>query len=256
MKRISSPVYILIALLLFPGCSGKRSSPKESDIKQDKLVLPDTGYTGIKKFYSNENLIKEATYKNGIRHGEMKSYYQGGQLYQSFWYENGLREDSARWYYLEGQVFRSTPFSHDTIHGTQKQYYKNGRLKAKINYIKGLRTPGLEEYTKDGKLVRGYPEINYNIIDNYSTTGKIKINLELSAKTNKVRFYRGEFTDGVFDTLNCIKINPVGGVTYLVLKKTGTPQAEYVGIIAAILTEFGNNYLTYKKINLPYNDLK
>lgn len=256
MKRISIPVSILILLLLLPGCSGKRSSPKESGNKQDTLALPDTGFTGIKKFYSKEYLIKEITYKNGVRHGEMKSFYQGGQLYQKFWYENGLREDSAKWYYLEGKVFRSTPFRHDTIHGTQIQYYRNGRPKAKINYIKGLRTPGLEEYTKDGKLIRNYPEISYTITDNYNTTGKIKINLDLSAKTAKVRFYRGEFTNGVFDTLKCVKINPSGGQTYLVLKKTGTPQADNVGIIAAILTEFGNNYLTYKRINLPYNDLK
>jgi len=28
-----------------------------------------------------------------------------------------------------------------------------------------------------------------------------------------------------------------------------------VGVVAEILTNFGNNYLVYKKIELPYHDL-
>jgi hypothetical protein len=40
------------------------------------------------------------------------------------------------------------------------------------------------------------------------------------------------------------------------LKKSGTPQTDYIGITGAILTDFGNRYLSYKKIDLPYKDLK
>jgi len=186
----------------------------------------------------------------------MKTYYQGGQLYQTYWYENGLREDSARWYYLEGQLFRSTPMMHDTVDGTQIQYYRNGRKKAEINYIKGFRTPLLKEYTRDGKLISIYPEIAYSINDNYKSTGKVRINLEITDKTRKVKFYRGEFTNGVFDTTKVKRIKPVNGKTFLDLKKSGTPQADSISIIAAIVTDFGNNYLNYKKIGLPYKDLK
>jgi hypothetical protein len=54
----------------------------------------------------------------------------------------------------------------------------------------------------------------------------------------------------------CKLIPAVNGKTWLDLKKSGTPQPAYVGVIAAILTDYGNNYLTYEKIPLPYNDLK
>ena len=144
MRKVNYSVLLLFLFIIVAGCAGKGSAKKESMAVTDTLTVPDTGYTGIKKYYSGNLLLKEVTFKNGVRQWETKTYYQGGQLYQTFWYENGLREDSARWYYLEGQLFRSTPMKHDTVDGTQNQYYRNGRLKAKINYIKGLRSPILE----------------------------------------------------------------------------------------------------------------
>jgi hypothetical protein len=256
MRNINYFTGIILVLVLAAGCAGKGSKKNESAAGSDTLAVPDTGYTGITKYYSGTLLIKEVTFENGVRQGETKTYYQGGQLYQTYWYVNGLREDSARWYYPEGQLFRSTPMKHDTIDGIQKQYYRNGRVKAKISYIKGLRSPILQEYTQDGRLVKGHPEIVFSIDDNYNTTGRVRINLELSDKSKKVKFYRGEFTGGAFDSLKCEKIKSVGGKTYIDLKKSGSPQADNLGIIASFLTNFGNNYLAYKKIELPYKDLK
>jgi hypothetical protein len=185
----------------------------------------------------------------------MKSFYQDGRLRQSFWYDNGLREDSARWYYETGQVFRSTPYKHDTVDGIQLQYYKNRKLKAKLGYKKGLRTPFLEEYGPDGKLIGDYPSLVVNIQDDYSTKGSYKVKLSLSDKSQKVRFYTGNLSMGVFDTVMCMKINTIDGIGYLNLKKTKSTNPGYIGVIAEILTNFGNNNLVYKKIDLPYKDL-
>lgn len=257
MRKINCSIAILMVLLLAAGCAGKGSSKKGSgELSADTVSVPDTGFTGIKKYSSNGVLIKEVTFKNGIQEGEMKSYYPGGELNQTLWYENGLREDSARKFYLEGQVFRTTPYKHDTINGTQIQYYRNGRVKAKLHFIKGLRTPLLEEYTRDGRLMKNYPGIVYTLDDNYKTTGKVRINLELTDKSRKVNFYLGEFTNGVFDTAKYKIIPALNGKVYLDLRKSGSPQPEYAGIIGAILTDFGNRYLTYKRIDLPYKDLK
>lgn len=243
-------------MLVLPGCGGKGNIKNTSQPEADTVSVPDTGYTGIMKYYSGQYVVKEVTFRNGIRQGEMKSFYQGGQLYQSFWYENGLREDSARWYYLEGQVFRATPYKHDTIDGIQVQYYRTGRVKAKIGYTKGLRTPYIEEFTPEGGKVTGYPEIVYNISDNYKSAGKVKIDLGLSNKSDRVKFYRGEFENGVFDTTKCISLRSSGGKASIELKKTGTPQQPGIGVIAEIRTSFGNKFLEYKKIELPYPDLK
>lgn len=257
IKVFSGSLIVIISLLFISGCNGKRTGKKDSQTAKDTITVPDTGYTGITQYMSGQVLVKEVTFKNGVREGLMKSFYQDGtgRVRQTFWYKNGLREDSAKWYYLEGQVFRSTPYNHDTIDGTQKQYYRNGRLKAKIGYIKGLRTPYLQEFTSDGKLVGGYPGLVVSTRDDYQSKGVYRITLELSDKSTKVRYYRGDLSKGVFDTAHCQKIQTIKGIGNLDLKKTGSPQTGYVGIIAEILTNFGNNYLVYKKIELPFNDL-
>jgi hypothetical protein len=255
MKINYRTVIIILIAAVFAGCSGKTSSKKGAS-GAGSLNVPDTGYTGIQKYFSNDRIVKEVTFRNGVRQGEMKSFYKGGQVYQSFWYENGLREDVGKWYYVDGPVFRTTPYVHDTIHGTQIQYYRNGKVKAKLNYVKGLRTPVVEEYLQDGKLINEYPDITYKIVDNYSSNGKIRIDLELTNKAEKVRFYRGEIVGGVVDTSKYDMIRTDLGKGFLDLKKSDTTQKDYVGVIAEIITGFGNKYFTYKRIDLPYKDLK
>jgi len=256
MTKVTNPVLFLLLLLIMAGCGGRGSSKKAQDAAIDTTSVPDTGFTGIKQYFSHKVLVKESTFKNGILQGETKTYYRGGQLNQTFWYENGMREDSARKYYLEGQIFRSTPYRHDTIHGTQFKYHRSGKDRARLNFYKGLRKPELEEYDHNGKLLKNYPEIVFSIDDNYSSSGKVRINLGISDEKRRVKFYRGEFANGVFDTTVCKLIPALNDLTFLDLRKSGTPQPENVDVIAAVVTDFGNNYLTYKKIPLPYSDLK
>jgi len=254
MKTFSNISVVVIIILVIAACAGRGSGEKTTG--NDTITVPDTGYTGIKQYMSGNNIIKEITFKNGVREGLMKTFYAGGQVYQTFWYENGMREDSGRYFYTEGQLFRTTPYKHDTIDGIQKQYYRSGKVKAKIGYSKGLRTPYLEEFTSDGRLVKGYPEITEVINDEYKSKGRYRISLALSDKSTKVKFFQGEFTDNRFDTASVKELNTVDGIARIDLRKTGTPVKNYVGVIGVILTPFGNRHLAYKRIDLPYNDLK
>jgi len=256
MKLIPGAALLLTVLLLNPGCAGRGSSIKDSQVSSDTVSVPDTGYTGIKQYFSGNTLVKEVTFRNGIRHGEMKSFYTTRQVRQLFWYENGLREDSAKWYYIEGPVFRATPYIRDTIHGIQQQYFKNGKLKARLGFEKGLRTFFFEEYSSDGKLISGYPDIVVNVKDEYRTNGICRISLELSDKATKVKYYRGDFSGGVYDTARCEPIKTLNGIGNFNLRKTSSATKASVEVLAEILTSYGNNYLLVKKIDLPYKDLK
>ena len=255
MKIFLGCLLVVFTLIFFPGCNGRGGANKDALISNDTTSVPDTGYTGIKQYMNGQVMVKEVTFKNGVREGLMKSFYQNGRLRMTFWYENGFREDSSKWYYEDGNLFRSTPYKRDTIDGTQIQYYKNGRIKAKIGFKKGLRTPYLEEFTPTGKLVGGYPELVVNIRDDYKTKGVFRVSLELSDKSDKVRYYRGDLANGVFDTARCVMIKSVNGIGIIDLKKTSSPKPDKIGVVAEILTIFGNNNLVYRNIDLPYNDL-
>lgn len=256
MNTFYSSILFMLTITLLPGCNGKKAPKKEAAEVIDSVAVADTGYTGIKQYMGGKYLIKEVTFKNGVREGLMKSFYMTGEVRHTFWYKNGLREDSSIWFYQEGQKFRVTPFKKDTIDGIQKQYYRNGKLKAKLGYSRGLRSIFFQEFTPEGKLVGGYPSLVVNVTDNYKTQGIYKVKLELSDKSQNVRYWRGDFADGLFDTAHCEKLKTIKGIAALNLKKTTAKTSSYVGIIAEILTNFGNNYLVYKKIDLPYKDLK
>jgi antitoxin component YwqK of YwqJK toxin-antitoxin module len=250
--------FLLIIMLLVAGtgCQNKGPRKAETQKQSDTLTVPDTGYTGIKRYFSKNYLVKEVTFKNGVRQGLMKTYYQSGKLYQTFWYENGTREDTARWYFEDGKVFRETLYRKDSMDGVQTQFYKSGKVRARLNYVKGMRKPFLEEFSMDGNRISGYPEMVININDDYSRNGTYKISLELNKKDVKVTFYRGEYVDGLFMPKKYIKLNTNEYKGILTLRKGGASEKNYVGIIAEISTGLGNKYLTYKKIDLPYNDLK
>ena len=124
-----------------------------------------------------------------------------------------------------------------------------------IGYKKGFRTFEFEEFDMEGRRVSGYPELVVNIKDDYNSKGIYTISLALSDKSTKVKYFRGDFGNGLFDTTRCEKIKTINGIGILDLKKTGTAQAGSVDVLAAIITFYGNNYLVHKKIELPYKDL-
>ncbi|NLA47915.1 MAG: hypothetical protein GX876_00470 [Bacteroidales bacterium] len=254
MKTQAISAALAIIILVMAGCRGGGSG-KEVSAANDTISVPDTGYTGIKQYTSGNRIIREVSFKNGVRHGLTKTFYPGGQVYQTFWYDNGLRQDSGRYYYVEGQLFRTTPYRNDTMNGIQKQYYRTGQLKARIGYDMGMRTPFLEEYNHRGLLIREYPEIVAAISDEYRTRGLYRITLELSDRDNRVKFNIGEFTDGRFDTAYIKPVNTTDGRAVINLKKSGQAGKDYLGIIAEITTPFGNRNLVFKRIELPYNDL-
>jgi hypothetical protein len=256
MKKRYDLIFLILVLFANAGCGGKGGAKKDAESGSEISSVTDTGFTGIKKYRSGQLVVKEVTFKNGVRDGLTKTYYPGGQLYQTFWYKNNLREDSACWYFLEGQVFRTTPYKHDTLDGIQKQYYRTGEIRARIGYKKGLRTTYFQEFDRNGKLMGGYPDIVATPVDEYKTKGSYKIGLELSDRSPKVKFYRGELADGRFDTTKCKTLSTNDGKALLELKKSGSDQTRYVNIIAEIITPFGNKYLAIKNIELPYKDLK
>lgn len=239
-------------MIIASGCTGNKVNKQETETVADTLNEPDSIVRGT----SGNYVVNEISYKNGRKNGLTKTFYPSGRVRTTRWYENDLLQDSSIWYYEEGQIFRVTPYYNDTIDGVQKQYYRTGELKAKLGYSRGLRTAYFEEFTKDGKLVNSYPQIVAETKDTYKTNGRFTIQLSLTDKKTNVKFFRGDFIKGRYDTAKIEKISMQNNTGILTLKKTGSAKPQYVGVIAEIMTNFGNRFIVTKKIDLPYNDLK
>jgi len=238
------------------SCTGKTSGGGGAEKHKDKHIA-DTGYTGTKNYYKSKYKVKDSEFKNGIREGMTRTYYKGGVIEQEIMYSNNVKNGESRWYYPDGKLFRKTPYENDTINGAQIQYYKDGRIKARINYLNGRRVPQIEEYTKSGALVTGYPDVTYRVQDEYGETGLYKIFIEMSDLSENVKYYRGDFQDGLVDITSCKQLLQTATTGYLDLRKTeGYTAGDSVTVIAAYLTSQGNRIYYRIAIPIPYKDLK
>jgi hypothetical protein len=256
MKNLISAILIVTIFISLEGCLNKSGPKKNGETEADTSTVADTGFTGIKQYFSKNFLSYEAEFKNGVRQGLMKTYYPSGKLRQTFWYENGLREDTAIWFHEDGAIFRKTAFRRDSMNGMQIQYYKSGKVRAKLEYVDGLRKPYLEEFKEDGRKITDYPAVVIKTNDELSVNGTYKINLELNKKDIKVTFYRGDYIDGLFVPKKLTKVNTTETTGQIVLVKGAADGPDYVGVIAEINTSMGNKLLVYNKVTLPYRNLK
>ena len=243
-----------LALIIAASCG---SGPGDTGRAKDKTKHEsDTGYTGVKSYFTKDNVkVKEVEFRNGIKTGLTRTFYAGGVLEQEIMYVDGKKNGEAKWFYPDAKLFRVTPYVNDTIDGSQIQYYKSGRVKAKIDYKEGKRLPGLEEYTINGQKVLDYPTLQYKVDDQYKEKGICIIFIQMSDLSENVKYYRGDYVNGLVDltVLSQLKQNATSG--YLNLKKTPGQAADSVTVIAAYLTPYGNRLYYRKAIPLPHKDL-
>ncbi len=241
---------IMIRASACGGGAGQEGSGRKKDVQ-----VADTGYTGIKNYVRDNVKLREVTYKNGIREGMTRTFYKGGQLEQEIPYSGDSKNGEAKWFYPDGKVFRVTPYVNDTIHGDQVQYYKNGGVKARLRYTDGRRHPGLEEFLMSGEKVTGYPAIRYRVNDRYAERGLYKIFIEFDDMAENVKFYRGDYVNGLVDLDSLSPLLQTATTGYLDLQKKPGHHADSVVVIGSYLTQFGNRLYYRQAIRLPYKDL-
>ena len=247
-------ITILLSSLLFFGGGG--NSSKKASVEEPEVSVPDTGFTGIKKYPNRDGSIaREVTFKNGVRHGETRTYLKGA-LYQTFQYENDVRNGIAKRYYTEGEVYKETPYVNDTIDGIITIYYRNGSVTSKMGYSKGKQTTYLEEFYKNGNKYTDYPKIVTSVTDEYATKGTYRIDISLSQPDQNVIFYQGSLVNNTVDTAALKELKVTDGKAVITLKKTTGSTIDTVGIVARILTPFRNRYVTSATVKLPYKDLQ
>lgn len=253
MKKILN-LLLLTAIVVSVACTGNTPHEKGEQAGKERHK-GDTGYTGIKNYFSGEYKVKDVEFKNGIKDGVTHTYYKGGIVKNEILYKNNVKNGDSKWYYPDGKLFRVTPYLNDTINGSQIQYYKSGKVKAKIDYVDGRRVPVLSEYDIYGIKVTDYPKITYRVVDNYKTNGVYKIFIEMSDLSENVKYYKGDYVNGLVDLSACTPLLQNATTGYLDLKKGTANAADSIPFIAGYLTTYGNRLYYRIAVPVPYKDL-
>ncbi len=77
----------------------------------------------------------------------------------------------------------------------------------------------------------------------------------MSDLAENVKYYRGDFTDGMVDLTVLTPLLQTATTGYLDLKKTPGHSADSVTVVAGYLTGYGNRLYYRMSIPLPYKDL-
>ena len=246
--------FLTVMILAAFSCTG--GAPGDGGGRKSKeRHAADTGFTGTRSYTKDGVVVKEVHFSNGIREGLARTFYRGGVTEQEITYSDNARNGEAKWFYPDGKLFRITPYENDTINGSQVQYYKNGNVKARINYVNGMRVPGLEEFAMSGAKITDYPGVTYRVNDTYDSKGVYKIFIEMTDLSENVKYYRGDFVNGLVDLTVCTPLLQTATTGYLDMKKTEGAAADSVTVIAAYLTGYGNRLYHRLAIPLPYSDL-
>lgn len=101
-----------------------------------------------KKYWPNENVRSEITYKSGRTNGPFTTYYESGKIEEKgFWKNNRYTGDFTR-YHKNGTPSQQLKFNEDGKRdGEQKFFYENGQEELVFTVKKGI---------EDGKLTRYY----------------------------------------------------------------------------------------------------
>ena len=121
-----------------------------------QMVELDAGpENGPFKFcWSNGQVVREGTNKDGRLHGLYKKHYSNGQLTYKNIYRNGVPQDGPSIsFHKNGTVKSKAVISKGKVHGVTKQFYsKDGLIRGEGSYNYGKKHGIFRYYAKDGSL--------------------------------------------------------------------------------------------------------
>lgn len=107
---------------------------------------------GTWKYFSNNTLISDEQYKNGVKNGISHSYYDSGEIMEQIDWKDGKQEGSYRIFFKTGEPYMQYKVSNDKRNGLCLTYFQNGRTEMEAYYSNGLRDGSWNFYKEGGEL--------------------------------------------------------------------------------------------------------
>lgn len=238
---------LLIGLLL--SCA-----PQEGAKKNENPETQKNGTKVVRNKYSNGVIKSEVPYREGKKNGLSKSYDKNGNISLELPYVNDKREGKSKRFYEGGQqVYQTTEYKEDKIHGQQVKFRENGDRMSEARYENDFPCLDLIEYYKDNTRRKDFPKIVITPIDQLESRGAYHLEISMSEKVRKVKYYLGSLSkSGCLsgDEYHILQdeIKRVGRLSYNL--PPGGFMMDELNIIAAVETVYGNTYITQRSYNL------
>jgi len=264
-----SVIIILLSIAIFQSCNFRELNKKVNKWSEDKYK-EEAKIDSIAKVRTQEErkakkengvveqhkkdgtLINSITYKNGKKNGIAKKYYPDGSIHSEVFYKDNIKEGESIWYYLNGNKYRTTNYKKGIKEGKLKRYYESGELKSEQTYANNNPVNDLKEYTKEGKLKTNYPKIILTKNSKYKGNLKfVYINIKLSKKKRKTKFYLGKYKRGwelYTDLVPISKKRNSATLERVIYNNSNVAEKIYITVIYK--TKFANYKILQKSYNL------
>jgi hypothetical protein len=240
---MSKFICFFIFIFLVISCETKKNDTKS--IKKSDTT------DGVKKYYTKEGKLKTVlTILNGKRNGIAKTYYKNGKISLEMNYKMGRRDGMSKRYYENGTLYQETVYKDDKVDGVRKKYREDGKPMSIARYENDQPCSGLQEFLVNGNKKDNFPSIVITPEDRLKSEGIYIINLSLTDKSKRVKFYIGNLPAS-----GCLSEKLIFVMTD---KNTGKGKVPYslppggfmmeeLNFVAEVETVLGNTYITQKK---------
>lgn len=103
-------------------------------------------------YYENGNPQIQASFLDGMPHGELIRYHENGNMEFKISFDNGTPIGEQRMYYKTGQLMSSLPIHDGKYHGVGEFFDENGYLYGQIEYQMGLRHGSAKDFDEAGEV--------------------------------------------------------------------------------------------------------
>ena len=152
---------ILLAIIFFLNCSDEEKIRftyyDNGKIKEKYVYQSKNDIKSFQAYLYSENgqLLKNATYKDGMLDGESIVYFDSGKISSIINYKAGMRNGKTVIFNELGEVQKSMSYKNDSLHGISRIFGKKNDLIKEFLYINGSQKVYREFYKNhDGSITK------------------------------------------------------------------------------------------------------
>jgi antitoxin component YwqK of YwqJK toxin-antitoxin module len=173
---------LALAILLLPGCKGKRTEKAYHD---NGNLMYEVSYKGSAKhglsvyYFADGRKEIEYPFEDNLLNGKVTRWYFNGSIEYEEEYRDNQLEGLSRYFYLNGNISEEKNFHQNALHGPYKAFWETGVKKISGHYTDAMYDGKWEYFNEQGiKVGEGNFEKGSGVMIGYHKNGRIHMEIE------------------------------------------------------------------------------